>query len=253
MSVKFVPYTSLLNDVYVPFFEKPKKTSDYNLNSFELEADGDGVFSIINLKKDKKTFMPFIDITKYDFSRKDWYYYDESGFPYRLTYNEDGYWDIDSVYGAPDIRGYTESETVSLQFNRNVNVELGIYIEGKQVTEEDVAPDIVLYKGVPISVAIENDPLVDITNYSNPNISPTLNKINTVVNKEFYYDFDQNRIFTNQNLAGFDPIDITIGFYTSTNDINLKCRLSSNEKSPSDVTPIVDYYIAKLSGQNLRG
>lgn len=254
MSIKFVPYASLLNDIYVPFFEQPKKTSDFNLKSFEVEADAEGVISVINLKKDKKTYLPFIDISKYDFSRKEWYYYDENGFPYRLSYNNETSWDIDPVYGAPSVSGYIAADDVSLRFNRNVNIQLGIYIEGRKYTEdEDVTENFVLYKGVPISVAIENDPLIDITNYNNPNIKPTLNRINPDVNKEFYYDFDQNRIFTNQNLAGFDPIDITIGFYTSTNNVNLKCRLSANEKSPASVTPVVDYYIAKLSGQNLRG
>ena len=102
-------------------------------------------------------------------------------------------------------------------------------------------------------VAVQNTPLTDITNYSNPNVKPKLNTVDPVVNKEFYYDFDQNKIITNQNLDAYAPIDVLVGFYTTIDDVSVKCRLAANEKSVSNVTPVIDYYIVKLSGQDLRG
>jgi len=250
MSTKFIPYSSFLNDIYIPFYEKPKKMIDLKLTSSNIETDVNGMASIINLNIDQQKYIPFIDISKYDFTRKDWFYYNISGMPYRLTYNTSN-WLASPVYGVPDINGYTDSLNISNKFNKNVNVELGLYLDVTNSADSDNT--IQLYKGVPISVAIANAPLLDITNYNSPNIRPSLNIIKPNENREFYYDFDQNKLFTNQNLAGTDPINITIGFYITTNAVNIKCRLSANEISSSDVTPIVDYYIAKLSGQNLRG
>jgi len=250
MSYKFVPYTSLLNNIYVPFYELAKKSPNLNLKNFGLEADVNGVLSTINLNTENKKYLPFIDISRYDFSRKDWFYYNSDGFPYRLTYNAQNFWDVEPVYGEPATRGYTDSLVVTNLYDRDITIQLGIYITA---TDYDGSGDLQFYKGIPISVVIQDIPLIDITNYSNPNIKPMLNNIGSDINKEFYYDFDQNRIFTNQNLAGVDPVDVNTRFYTTTNEVNIKCRMATNEIDVSDVTPIVDYYIAKLSGQDLRG
>lgn len=241
MSHKFIPYTSLLNSIYIPFYEKPKKRT-FTLEDFSIETDNDGTQSIINLNNESPRF-PFINISKYDFDRKDWFFYDSNGFPYRFNYIE-GQWDLEPVYGFPNVYFTTETSYVPLQFDRELNFELGVYTE--------LADGSQLYKGLPIIVAVENDPLSDITDYTSISNKPKLNTISPDVNREFYYDFDQNRIITNQNLAGFSASDIVIAFYTTIQNISIKARLSTNEKNIADITPTVDYYIAKLSGQNLR-
>jgi len=242
MSYKFVPYTSLLSDVYVPFYKSPEQKT-FQLDVFQLEDDAGGQRSIINLNTDNTKYLPFIDLKKYDFARKDWYYYDFNHFPYRLTYNTDN-WRLQAVYGIPTVNYLTESLIVPEKFDKEITAELGLYIEFDSNK---------YYRGTPMLVAVQNVPLKDITNYSNPNIRPKLNTVDISVNKEFYYDFDQNKIITNQNLDSYDPTNVIVGFYTTANDITIKCRMSANEKSASTVTPVVDYYIVKLSGQNLRG
>lgn len=246
MSHKFIPYTSLLNSIYIPFYENLKKNI-FGIERFSIETNNQGMQSIINLNGNN-TLFPFIDLLKYDYEKKDWFFYDNNGFPYRFNYN-DGVWKLEAIYGIPNINAQTESSFVPLFYSRDIENLLGIYTTVYDNSQNEYT----LYKGSPILVSIENQPLTDITDYSNVSSKPKLNFDNAQVNKEFYYDVDQNRIITNQNLTAFNENDIVIAFYSTPSTINVKARFSSNEKSVSDITPVVDYYIIKLSGQNLRG
>lgn len=245
---KFIPYTSLLNDVYIPFYKSPTKQT-LTLKDLTIERDSDGIFSIINLNN----YRPFIDTFKYDQDRKDWFYYSVDGLPYRLTYKviqSIPRWTVESVYGVKTMNAYTDNLTIPYNFDKNTTNEFGLYFS---VYDRTSGQNVKMFKGIPLMLAINNIHAKDITDYNNINIKPVLNHINTTINSEFYYDFDQNRIFTNQNLSNYMPDDIILGLYVSYDSINIKCRLATNEMRPSEITPIVDYYIAKLSGQNLRG
>lgn len=246
--MKFIPNSSLLHHIYVPFYELPIKQI-LTASDLSLEYDANGVLSIINLSSDSMKYTPFIDASKFDFERKDWFWYDSDGFPYRFTAQGEtlSSWTLESVYGVPAVDYSTDSTIIPILVEKTITKELGIYTYCNSDKTEK------LYKGVPICVLVQNVALTDVTDYFNPNSNVSLNNINTIINKEFYFDSAQNKILTNQNLAGFSPKDITIGFYTIVDNITVKCRLSANEGTVSEITPIVDYYILKINSQNLRG
>lgn len=247
MSYKFIPQSCLLNNIYIPLYEKPRKNI-LDLESFSIQTDINGVESIIDLNSADEKYYPFIDISKYDSEREDWYYYDTNGFPYRLTYNSTGYWDVEAVWEIPSINANTSDLSISLFMQKEITCELGVYT---QVTKSDNST-LNLYKGQPIVVAVNDIPLKDLTDYTNPSTKPILNNINPSVEKEFYYDFDRNLIITNQNLNGTNKKSVTIGFYTTIKETNVQYTLHANQPNPS-ITPIVKWYILKLSGQDLRG
>ena len=260
--MEFIPNSVLLNNVFSPFLNEPKRevfnTSVTNQaiakdGSFTLEMGSNGITSVIDLsindpKLDKKPIVPYVDLSKYDPESKDWYWYDEDGFPYRMFYDLGlGKWVATALW---PINNYGESIKIdpSNLTKAEDGPQLGFYVNGV-LGEETVK----LYTGRPLILEIDGEVITDNTIYGSVNITTGLTDLNTDVNKEFYYDEGVNKIYTNQNLLSVDSTHIKVYLYTVPNEVSVKCRMSSNSGTTALVTPTVDYYVVKLNGQNLRG
>lgn len=248
---QFLPESSLLDHIYIPFFRDPVKRVENCSNFFtHLEPDANGIFSIINLITDvedggTESVVPFIDIGKFDPETKDWFWFDGSGYPYRIKQSstvEDG-WALEAQWPLGYFGTDLEFDPFVLDYAKD-GKELGFYSLANS--------DIRVFSGSPIFVTIEGKILSDKTVYGNENITTGLTSLNSEVNPEFYYDSITNKIYTNQNLLGVEPQNIKVYFYKSENTVSVKARLSSNAGGPASYTPIVDYYIVKLNGQYLR-
>lgn len=254
---QFIPESSLLDHVYIPFYSEPnKKVNDCSGYFTFLESDTNGVTSIINLSTEDTTdggltpVVPFIDIGKFDPETRDWYWMDASGFPYRIsssTQVTDG-WALKAMWPI-------NFEGVELQFNPEFlnysedGKELGFYSIATDSSDEEFR----MYPSNPIMVTIEGKVLKDKTIYGNESTTTGLTDLNVELNPEFYYNSLTNKIHTNQNLLGFDLKRVKVYYYESIDEISVKARLSTNAGNSAKYTPVIDYYIAKLNGQFLRG
>lgn len=237
---KYIPESYLPAAANVVSFFKPERVT-VDATVLQLELDEDGLSSILRLvDQEGKPIIPYIDLSRYDGDSRDWLWYDSTGFTYR--YKDD---ELKGLYPT-NYSGVT-AVTKTLQFSPS-GVELfsnfRAYLCGESVRRT-------FYKHAPLIVTIDNEPLHDVSDYVGFLISDRLNKIDRT-SMEFYYDFS-DRIYTNQNLAGLNPKSIKV-HYLKSNDstLSVKCRLSSNTGGASHYTPMVDSYVVKLRGQNLR-
>lgn len=249
-SLQFYPESYLPNAAYIPaYFQPIRHTLDGTQVQFEIDSTGQT--SIINLETNDGTkITPFIDLSRYDAESKDWLWYDDDGLYYRLT-RSNNIDELNSLY--PTRYSGIVRENESLIFNRN-SIELSSSFAASYNDPEEgiVTGTYSFYKYSPIIVTINNWSLTDISDYSNITSSDRLNRIDPS-KPEFYYDFN-GRLYTNQNVAGVDPKNVKIHYFTAgQNSITLSCRMSSNAGSASYFTPKVDNYIVKLKGQYLRG
>jgi hypothetical protein len=105
----FIPESSLLNHVYIPFYKPPSKRIENCSNFFTyIEPDSNGLMSIINLVTDNTDgatvpVIPYINIGKYDSETKEWFYVDASGFPYRLFYSNSDQWYLNALWPINNI------------------------------------------------------------------------------------------------------------------------------------------------------
>jgi len=225
--MKIYPESNLLNNMFIPnYFNQIKlSTQDSSLvenDSFYYVVDSLGRRSSIVLKT-----IPYIDLSKYDFERKDWYYVDVVGRFWRRY--EIGEYVLENSAGVLQEVAYRCPLIPNLEYNPAFGGE----------------------KFRPITISVGGNLLTDKTNYSGDRtIVPNLININTDTNKEFYFDFN-NTIYTNQDFGTFDAADIVIYFWTTINSVNVKCRAGTNIDGLSNYSPIVDYYIVKLAGQKL--
>jgi len=245
---KIFPNSDPLTSVFIPYSFEPKliSTKDKTLlvdTDFTYQFDTRGRQSIIKLNR-----FPYIDLYNYDHDRKRWYYIDEYGNRF-------------SVYTVGDYDLETNSNMSYVSFNNkqyqyqakgvDLNLTLLKYSDtlgvwGSQITQ---AYPIVQYS--PISISINSEIVVDKTDYSgNQKIVAKLDEISPTRNRQFYYDFN-GTIFTNQDFGAYDPTDIIITYYVTIDNVSVKCRMSTNSTALSNKTPMVDYYVLKLIGQNL--
>lgn len=237
----YIPDSLLLNNVYIPFYVPPVKKIHNCRDDYTLEMDGNGVTSIINLNNELP--IPYFDTSKYDIETRDWFWYDRSGLPFRMTKSGSD-WVLNSVYGVGEFRGDTlVIDPTTLKYDSYGKI-LGFYVDinGNK-----------FYTGAQLILEIGGYIVKDQTNYYGNQTETILTNLNTDVNKEFYYSFNMNKIFTNQNLLLSDPAQIKIYMYTLSNSLSVKCRTRGNYGMNNYITPTVDYYIAKLHGQLLKG
>lgn len=244
----FTPESYLPGFVYIPLFFKPTQKS-YTLNDFQLELDSNGVSSIIRLvDSDGLRVTPFIDINKYDSETKDWFWYDGvDNLPFRFTQKTSA--NIGSFKNMyPSVNtGLKTNMSIGLPQYSDVS---GVWISGYGSTTNATLNNIFI-KYMPIILIADNIPFTDISDYSNISVNDNLDKMTT--NPQFYYDFEE-RIYTNKDLAGYNPGDIKIIIYSvGVNEVAVKCVFGSNSDERSRYTPIIDDYILKLKGQYLRG
>lgn len=228
------PNSSLLSSIFIPDYFIPRyiNTLDSTLkydSDYSFEIDNNGIRSIIKLN-----LTPFIDLSKYNFSRKSWYWIDSF----------DGIWEVVEP-------GYYNADTNEINNSSDIFVKsIEGYYNSEYISTNNIDSSLVPKKYNPINIKINNVTLNDITEYSNPSNIPVLNFINNDLIKEFYYDFNRT-IYTNQNLDSFDSNSIEIGYYYNINSLRVRCIMSSNSTGLSSSTPVVDHYLLKLSGQNL--
>lgn len=258
MMNQFIPESSLLNHIYIPFYNPPAKRVENCSDFFTyIEPDSRGIMSVINLITDSdqgraEPVVPFIDLGKFDTETKEWFWMDDSGFPYRIYENsESNGWVLRPQWPI----NYVGSE---LSFDPDILIygadgrELGFYSEAS-ITQNDETVTVRMYPGNPVMMTIDGVVLKDKTIYGNDSLTTGLTSLNSERNPEFYFDSINNKIHTNQNLVGFDPRNIKIYFYESIKEVSVKARLNANAGGTAYYSPTVDYYIVKLNGQYLRG
>ena len=252
--MNYIPDTLLLNHAYIPFFVSPiKKVFDCYKDFNALEVGSNGLLSVIplssNINDQVEQIIPFIDMKKYDSETKDWFWYDSDNFPLRIyKLNDD--WVLKPIYEFAN--NYNHKYTFDPKKLINDWNQSGFY--STIIKDNDTSSQgINVYTGQPIILTIKENIVTDKTIYGESNTTPILTEFNTNSNQEFYYDFNSNKIITNQNLAGIDSSQIKIYFDIIPNSISVKCRMKSNLGENNFSTPTVDYYIIKLNGQYLRG
>lgn len=232
------PISSLLSSVYVPDFFESKRvsTSDGTLIKdvdFTIERDINGRDSIIRLNK-----IPFLDFSFYDTQRKRWFATDKYGGKWRQ-------YGLGEWIPEWNIFNGTNPKAAKVQLVSMDGMEQGAVVSARS------KPSYKFRQYKPIILSVNNFELNDIQNYSGgQTIVPKLDEVNPDRNKEFYYDF-KNTIYTNQDFSLYEDEDILIEFTINISDINISCRMDTNIVNLSPYTPIVDYYIVKLTGQNL--
>jgi hypothetical protein len=252
--IEYTPESILLNNIYIPFYIIPKKRILNANDNLKIETGLNGLKSVITLCDGENPINPFIDISKYDTETKDWFWYDSEGLPLRISRHSNGVdWTLTSLYkvGKYYNKKLTFNPDVLLynQFGKN----LGFYSKVTAIDDIATTDDIKVYSGRPIFLELFGSVVKDVTDYDTFNTDITLIDIKANSNKEFYYDNIINKLYTNQNLAGFDQSQIKLHCFITYNSIKIKCLMSGNSGLKSYSTPTVDYYIAKLHGQYLKG
>lgn len=249
---KIYPNSDPLTSVFVPYSFEPKlKSTTSNTlvegEDFEYQFDTIGRQSIIKLKT-----VPYIDLYYYDHNRRRWYYVDEYNNRFSVYTRGDYILETCSNFNV----GINPTfPNIQFKYQANgIDLNLRLYKFNDESLWGTTSQGIGVYPinpYKPISISINSEQLKDITDYSTDQVvNPTLDEITPSRNRQFYYDFN-NTIYTNQDFGTYNSDDIVISFYTNINKLNVKFRMNTNSVSLSNRTPIVDYYILKLTGQNL--
>lgn len=246
---QFIPESFLINNVYTPFYIPPKKNIFNCQDNCTIETGLNGLESTINIENNGEAVIPFIDLSRYDVETKGWFWYDSDGFPLRLKRHSNGIdWALTPLYEFSQYYGMEltidPNNLMYNQFGKN----LGFYtLVTSPIT------DVKVYSGSPIVLELFGKVVKDMTDYDTLSTDITLTNLNSEINKEFYYNSQLNKIYTNQNLTSFDLTQVKIYFFNTINSVKVKCVLSGNSGMNNYSTPTVDYYIAKLHGQYLKG
>jgi len=209
----------------------------YNVD-YNILQDENGLNSIIEL-----VIPPYIDFSYYDNDRRMFFTVDKWGNKWR-EYNRGDYVIEDN--SNISLSGRTSKIYYSID---NVLKNVKDYLRiGEFSTDGPLINELSFTKYKPITVKVGTEELTDITDYSFNN-QPTLNFINTTKNKAFY--FKENKIYTNLELLGYNINDIDITYYSTVNSVNVTCLMSTNTAGYSNYTPIVDFFMLKLTGQTL--
>lgn len=242
---KLYPISNLPTSVFIPTYFEPKRLTTVNGSltegehyTFELDPTT-GIRSIIRFK-----VVPYVDLFKYDFERKSWYHTDQYGGLWRVY--KTGDWNPSYGYYMPTVPSTPyPSQTYAYE-------SIDGMFNGEVVSYSDLESDgITVAQFYPIDIKLNTVRAEDKTDYSGGrNIIPVLNNINPTLYKEFYFDKSFN-VHTNQDLEGYSPDDIQISITINVDKVNVKCRMDTNTTQLSNYTPVVDYYMVKLTGQNL--
>jgi hypothetical protein len=252
--MNYLPESVLLNHVFIPFYQLPVKQIFNCSEHFKaLEIGPNGLTSVINLSIENtdgnnELIFPFINLSKFDTETKEWFWYDDQGFPYRIYRTNDAEWAVSPMWDFGNYYDFLEKAFDPTDLLREEGgKELGFY------ANTFARPDsIKMYTGAPIIITINGEILADKTVYGQQT-DYNLTSLMPEQNKEFYYDPSSNRIYTNQNLNEFDAKQIKIYCYTVSKEVSIKCRMKANQGKDAYMTPTVDYFITKLNGQYLRG
>lgn len=251
--MNFIPDSFLINNIYLPFYEKPKETIFNSDSQLKIETGANQLKSVISIREDEKDVIPFIDLSMYDSETRGWFWFDSEGFPLRGNFDDDGYLVLSPIY--PVSRYYGQlliiEPNILLLDKSNNRKNLGWYSEVSRIDYSDFEGEKPkVYIGSPMMLRINNQLAKDRTDYYNFNNDMSLTNFRIEGNIEFFYNSQLNKIYTNQDLTG---ASIELYFLRTNQIVKVKSILASNNGMNSYVTPTVDYYIAKLHGQYLKG
>jgi len=260
--MNYVPESSLLNDIYVPFYIQPEfKTK--KLIDFDTELDKNGVRSIIKFSKADLLINPFVDYSKFDQESKSWFWYDyiyDETYPSTITITlgiipsvqiPNPFYPEFSMFklllgNTTDESSFYRKEMRNLKFDKVNKVMYFVSTTGDRTLSIKKWK----YQYRPFIITINGNALTDLTDYANLTAAIDLSPTGST-NQEFYYDFN-HKLYTNQNLDSFDIDSIEIHYYETIQEVTMKARLNSNAGRSSYYTPTIDYYITKLNGQYLQ-
>jgi len=230
---RIYPDSSSIKSVYIPSYFDPVRLS---LKAGSLKIEDDVVFdydaagklSIIKLNR-----FPFIDFSYYDNERRTWFHSDKDGVRYRVYSTGEHIIETNSIHDG------LEQIAISPEINISSNLN-----------KINITPNN-LKKYQPITISLNGVDIVDITDYMSYTNTPILNDINPDTNPEFYYN-SNGIIYTNINLIAYDIRNIDISYLSTVDKLNVHCRMNTNTPIVSDKTPLVDYYVLKLIGQEMK-
>jgi len=201
--------------------------------NYKTIIDENDITSIIEF-----TTVPYIDYSKYDYERRRWFQVDTYNSIWRKYIVDDWVLEESKLMVSAD---YNDAEQIYFSME-NLFKNTDEYIPFGDLTSVELK----ILPFQPITLSILGVPYTDITDYSF-NVSPTLDHIVPDINHQFY--LKDNRIYTNTDLTGYEPEDIEIKYYYNVSDINVHCIMNTNSANYSNYTPVVDYYLVKLTGQ----
>lgn len=252
----FLPETSLPGSVYIPFYSVPTRRIG-TVSDFQIESNAQGLQSIINLMSNQLSIFPFFDISKYDGERRGWLWEDANGLFFKLLPKGDK--EFDSIITA---LGWSDNPIPINYILSGVDISRSVPISDLFLSISDDSSNSnffkrryvslfgeAFYRYDPIQVVINGIPLIDKTDYSGLGQS-VLSDTKTDINAEFYYNFKENKIYTNQNMAGVQANSVIVKFFININTVSILNNMSTNVSTNAPYTPVVDYYILKLNGQN---
>jgi len=211
---------------------------------FILKQDSYGIYSIIEF-----TNVPYIDYSKYDYDRRQFYNVDINDSLWRKYVPGD--YIIEKDYTID--RNAHMSYVIFSMENVLPSYDSIYYGEGMPSENHELLTYLKVEEYQPITISVNKQQLTDITDYSF-NIQPKLNDISPEKNMEFYFD-KRNRIYSNIDFTKYDidvnPLNLRIKLYNTISNVNVSCYMHTNNSKYSNYTPVIDYYILKLTGQTL--
>ncbi len=256
--------TSLLSScINVPneFGINVLSTTDKSLvldTNFNIAVDTSNISSILELET-----IPYIDFSKYDYERRRWFKIDRYGSLWRHYIKGDYIIEQNAIYDEQ--YHYIQSDEFSgvyfsLEnlFKSSISHSSYDYLDYNELAHRVYIKDelgiivnninygIISYK--PVTLIIEGEEYKDITDYSY-NVHPELDYIAPKFNKQFY--IKDNKIYTNTDLTLYATQNISLTYHHTISDVRVHCEMSTNSDNYSNYTPVVDYYLLKLTGQTL--
>jgi len=221
-------------NVPIEFGVKTLNTEDTLIldDNFKIVIDENDVSSIIEFKT-----TPYVDYSKYDYERRRWFQVD--------TYNSLWRKYVKGDYILEENKIQTD-DIVKFYSMENIYKNLFDCLTSVQDYGLDEIAELNFTSFKPVTLVIEGNVYEDITDYS-LNISPKLDYIVPDRNHQFYVKGD--RIYTNTDLTRYNIDDIDIKYFYNISDIKVHNIMNTNSASYSNYTPVVDYYMLKLTGQ----
>ena len=213
----------------IEFMSTEKQNSLIYDSNYRITQDNNFINSMIELD-----IIPYIDFNKYDNDRRSFFHTDKYGNIWRKYIPGDFILETEQI--ATEIRYYSIYNLFKMKQDF-----LQEAVDAVMIADLQILP----YK--PIILMVNSEELLDVTDYTFNSV-PTLNFINIDKNKQFY--FKNNKLYTNINFTLYKIENIDISYYKTINSVNVTCVMDANASNYSNYTPIVDYYILKLTGQS---
>jgi len=205
--------------------------------NYRIISDNNGINSIIEFDT-----VPFIDFNNYDNERRMFFNIDKYGSLWRVYKYGDYVIELDAIF-----TNQWNNNSLTYFSMENLFKNVTDYINDFENKKEYLV-DLNIKQYQPIYISVRNEELKDITDYAF-NINPTLNFINPENNKQFY--IKGNKIYSNIDFLTYNIDDINISYYRTIDSVNVTCVLDANSSNYSNYTPVVDYYMLKLTGQTI--